>query len=349
MKRPPFIKPGDVIGITAPSFGAGTEPYISRFNSALQKFKERGYKIKTGRTCFKSDGLGISTKPEICGKELTDFYLNPEIKAIISCGGGELMCESMSFVDFDAIKKAKPKWFLGYSDNTNFLYPLATKCSVMGIYGPTITGFGKEWEKPEFDVLDLLEGRINSVQGYDKFQSPQAEEKITDYLSKYIFDQDKILTAFVPSGGKLKKASSSRTIEADGILLGGCLDVINNLIATQFDGCKKIAASGKKIIWALEACDLNPMDIRRSLWHMDNLGMFNTASAFIFGRPLGAWQQNLMGVNQYNAVTDILGKYMKPLILDCDFGHIDPAMPLVIGSETNLYVKGNNITLSYKL
>ena len=62
MKRPPFIKPGDVIGITAPSFGAGTEPYISRFNSALQKFKERGYKIKTGRTLEPVQNLKFAEK-----------------------------------------------------------------------------------------------------------------------------------------------------------------------------------------------------------------------------------------------------------------------------------------------
>lgn len=31
---------------------------------------------------------------------------------LISCGGGELMCEILNFVDFDRIKAAKPKWYL---------------------------------------------------------------------------------------------------------------------------------------------------------------------------------------------------------------------------------------------
>ena len=52
MKRPEFIKAGDTIGVTAPSFGATTEPYKSLFKSAIENLKKRGYKIKTGKTCF---------------------------------------------------------------------------------------------------------------------------------------------------------------------------------------------------------------------------------------------------------------------------------------------------------
>lgn len=50
------------------------------------------------------------------------MYLSDEADALISCGGGELMCEILDDVDFDAIKAAKPKWYMGYSDNTNFTF-----------------------------------------------------------------------------------------------------------------------------------------------------------------------------------------------------------------------------------
>ena len=39
MKIPKYIKPGDTIGVVAPSFGATTEPYIYRFQEAIKKFK----------------------------------------------------------------------------------------------------------------------------------------------------------------------------------------------------------------------------------------------------------------------------------------------------------------------
>lgn len=348
MKRPEFIKAGDTIGVTAPSFGATTEPYKSLFKSAIENLKKRGYKIKTGKTCFKNDGIGISTKPEICAKELTDFYLDGDVKAIISCGGGELMCQVMSYVDFDAIKKTKAKWFTGYSDNTNFLFPLVTKCNVMGIYGPCFPTFGKEWERTELDTIGIMEGKVSRVEGFQKFQSPLADSE-KDPFSKYVLDQEKILKSFLPSNGKIKSLPATRKISFKGLLLGGCLDVVNNLSASSFDQSAKLVKAGKKIIWCLESCDLNTMDIRRSLWHMDSLGMFKSASAFLFGRPLAAYGQNMMGLDQYNAVTGLLSKYNVPIIMDCDFGHIDPAMPLVFGAESTVTVKGNDICVKFDL
>lgn len=46
------------------------------------------------------------------------------------------MCEILDYVDFDKIRKADPKWYLGYSDNTNFTFLLTTLCDTASIYGP---------------------------------------------------------------------------------------------------------------------------------------------------------------------------------------------------------------------
>ena len=116
IRIPPSIKPGDTIGIAAPSFGATTEPYASRLKNACLQLKNRGYKIIEGECCKKSDGHGISTNPKDAARELMDFYLSPKINAIISCGGGELMCETTGFLDFEKLKSAPPKWFIGCSD-----------------------------------------------------------------------------------------------------------------------------------------------------------------------------------------------------------------------------------------
>ena len=64
MRFPKPLKKGDTIAIVAPSFGATTEPYNFRFNEAVRRFKERGYNVKIGECCYKSDGLGISTDPK---------------------------------------------------------------------------------------------------------------------------------------------------------------------------------------------------------------------------------------------------------------------------------------------
>lgn len=349
MKTPDYIKPGDTIAITAPSFGATIEPYITRFNEALKKFRERGYEVVVGDTCYMSDGLGISTDPRKAAQELTKFYLDSKIKAIISCGGGELMCETVSHIDFKALKKAKPKWFVGYSDNTNFILPLVTLCNTQAIYAQNASGFGKPWEQSEEDTFAILEGKKNTVSGYQSFQHPNAQ--IEDPLSRYVLTQPKILKTFIPTaqvGGFLKESPQDRPLIMSGTILGGCLDCVLGLSGTRLEGVKKFIKH-KKIIWALESCDLNPMDIRRALWHLKESGWFKNAAGFIIGRPYAAFEQDCMGVNQYNAVTGILDNLNVPVVLDADFGHIDPIFPLVMGAKSKIFVKGNEIKIEMGL
>ena len=56
-----------------------------------------------------------------------------------------------------------------------------------------------------------------------------------------------------------------------------------------------------------------------------------------------------MGVNQYNAVTGILGDLGVPIVLDADIGHIDPAMPLIIGADSKISVKNNEIKIEMNI
>ena len=39
MRYPDFLKPGGTLGFIAPSFGCATEPYISCFNAAQERFR----------------------------------------------------------------------------------------------------------------------------------------------------------------------------------------------------------------------------------------------------------------------------------------------------------------------
>ena len=349
IKIPPFLKKGDTIGIVAPSFGATTEPYISRFNEALKKIKERGYKIKIGECCYKDDGIGISTLPQTAARELENFYLDSEVNAIISCGGGELMCETVGFVDFQKIKNAPPKWFLGYSDNTNFIFPLVTKCNVASLYGQNATGFGKPWELSEEYAFSILEGKTNFVEGFEFFQNPSLE--VENPLSPYVFTDKKELKIFVPKNKNLVEISKTPMknflLTEEGVFLGGCLDCISNLCGTPLDNVKDFIKD-KKIIWFFESCDLNPMEIRRVLWKLKECSWFKTAKAFVFGRPYSAFCQELLGMNQYNAVTGILSDLNVPVIMDADLGHIDPVMPVVIGANSKVKIADENIKIEFE-
>ena len=57
----------------------------------------------------------------------------------------------------------------------------------------------------------------------------------------------------------------------------------------------------------------------------------------------------MFGLNQYNAVTDLLKKYNVPIIMDADIGHLAPMMPLICGSKAKATKKGETLSVEMKL
>jgi len=338
-----FLKKNGTIGFVAPSFGCNIEPYYTGFQRAQARFREMGYQIELGPNCYEGCGIGISNTPQNCGAELNEAYASEKNDVLISCGGGELMCEVLNYIDFEKIKAAGPKWYMGYSDNTNMTFLLTTLCDTASVYGPCAPVFGMEkWHPAVWDAYKLLTGEKLAMHGYDKWEkeSLKSEENPTP---SYHVTEEKILHSFI--GQEPVSAASM-----EGRLLGGCMDCLINLSGTKFDRTEEFLEKYKEdgFIWFLESCDLNVMSVRRTIWNLDNAGWFQYAKGFLIGRPL-VFGQEMMGLDQYHAVLDIVGKYQVPVIMDADIGHLPPMMPLICGSMAKVRAVGNEIEVEMKL
>ena len=75
--------------------------------------------------------------------------------------------------------------------------------------------------------------------------------------------------------------------------------------------------------------------IRRALWQLREAGWFANAKGFLIGRPL-CYCQEMMGLDHYHAVLDILGELGVPIVMDADIGHLPPHMPLLMGSYASV-------------
>lgn len=346
MRYPNYLQKNETIGFVAPSFGCATEPYYTAFKNAQKKFVEAGYKLDLGPNCYESKGIGISNTPEACGKELTESYIGNSNRAIISCGGGELMCEILDYVDFEKIKEAEPKWYMGYSDNTNFTFLLTTLCDVASIYGPCAGTFGMEpWHESVRDAFSLMTGEKNTVSGYDGWEKDSLKDAEHPLLP-YNITEKRVLKVYNPATGNITEDGD---VKVSGRLVGGCLDCLDMLVGTKFDKVPDFAEKYKEegILWFLEACDLNVMSIRRALWQLEHSGWFKYTKGFLIGRPL-CFGQELMGLDHYSAVTGLLSKYNVPIIMDADVGHFAPMMPLICGSLATITVQGNEILVEMK-
>jgi muramoyltetrapeptide carboxypeptidase LdcA involved in peptidoglycan recycling len=353
MKYPDFLPENGTISFAAPSFGCATEPYHTAFMHALDRFHQMGYRTKLGPNCLVQEGIGISNTPQLCAKELQETYLDDEGDVIISCGGGELMCEILPYLDWEKLAQAKPKWYMGFSDNTNFTFLSATCLDTAAVYGPCAAAFGMEpWHESLEDAFAILTGKSRNVHGYDRWEREGIKDE-EHPLAPYQVTEPVVLHSFLPEREPdgtaiLRHAAAEDEIRLEGRLIGGCMDCLVNLLGTSFDHVAQFNRryEHENIIWFMEACDLNLMSIRRAIWQMKNAGWFEHLAGFLIGRPL-CFGEEAFGIDQYRAVTDLLAEYGVPVIMDLDIGHLPPMMPLVVGAYAAVEVKENDIQIAY--
>lgn len=333
MKEPKPLRPGESILAIAPSFGVTTEPYATRYFAAKERFLRRGYRVEEGPCVFLNEGVAASASPEMRAKEILDGYRS-EAALLLSVGGGETMCDVLPHLDFEALSALPPKWFMGFSDNTNLCFPLATLSGVVSIYGPCFPSFhGKKWRLAEEDAWRMLGGETH-FEGYPKYS---------------ISRSDPAHPLWAPRMTQAKRIVEARPGEAqEGTILGGCLDCLLTLCGTKFDRVKAFQAEHPEgVLWFLEACDLSPLGIRRGLFQLKEAGWFENAKGFYLGRAL-CRDLETFGLNAHQAAIDVLAPLGKPLYLDVDLGHLAPSMPLKIGARARVEIRDGNLLIDYK-
>lgn len=261
------------------------------------------------------------------------------------------MCEILDYVDFDRIRMAQPKWYMGYSDNTNMTFLLATLCDTASIYGPCASSFGMEpWHQSLEDAMLLLQGKKLTMRGFDMWESESLKDEEHPY-APYHLTETSVIKYILPDGRNniesCVQVDASELIDFSGRLLGGCTDCLVNLLGTKYD---KVGAFTEKykedgILWFLEACDLNLMSIRRAMWQMDHAGWFQNCKGFLIGRPRIGMGAEEFGIDHYQAAYEMIRKYNVPVLMDVDIGHLSPMMPLICGSMARVVSDGLNYSV----
>ena len=353
MRYPKQLYHGQTIGFVAPSFGAVMEPYASALTSAEEIFEDMGYKYLEYPCARKSDGFGISSDPRTCAREIEEAWQDDRSDVVMSCGGGELMCETISFIDFDKLKNTPPKWFMGYSDNTNLVHLLVTLCDTAAIYGPCAPAFGMhDWHESVSDAFDILahdidEDRCLTYHSYDGWQLESLKDEDHPY-EPYNIDTPLNMEAYAYADGKYQKVND---VTLEGRLIGGCVDCLSNLVGTKFDKTSDFTKSCEEgVVWMLESCELTPMDMRRSLWQMYMAGWFDNANGFVFGRP-DLYGETSFDKDYKQVVLDFFDEFdiHTSCIFDADFGHKPPMIPVIMGSSGKCHFQDNKFSIKMKL
>ncbi|RKD30013.1 S66 family peptidase [Thermohalobacter berrensis] len=330
IRYPEPLKVGDTIGITAPSSGV-TGVISYRLDNAIKQLQELGYKIVETDSVRRQNKL-TSAPPNIRAKEFTSLYLDRDVKAIIPPWGGEFLMSMLSYLDFQKLKEAEPKWILGFSDTSTLLFTLTLNLNIATAHGPNALDFGGT--PIHYSVLDSL--KILSLENGQNFQQRSMDKYQKEWLevTKNTFPPYN-LTEKV----EWKVLGNEKEIKMGGRFIGGNLDVICKLIGTPFAPVRKFIDKYKSdgFIWYFESCEMNSTDIYRTLWQMKQNGWFEGCNGFLFGRPEG--YSDVADFTLVDALKYSLSDLDIPVVYDVDIGHMPPQLTLINGAYGEVAVK----------
>ena len=337
-RYPAPLRPGDTIGVTAPS--SGVDPGMrARLEHNVAWLRDRGYEVRLG-DCLDGERYVSATKQRRAA-ELTSMLADPDVRAIVPPWGGELLIDLLGQLDWHTLATLDPTWVVGFSDVSTLLLPLTTRLGWASIHGTNLMDTAyrvpdglAHWTtlaglEPGADITQRSPGRYRD-DGWDDYRgNPTVEEMTLTGEGSW---------TLVGGGG----------IDVSGRLVGGCIETVSHLAGTPFGdvpGYGELHA-GDGVVVYLEAAEHGAYDVARALHGLRLAGWFEHATAVLVGRTRAPGTPDL---SQHDAVRDALGMLDLPIVLDVEIGHCQPFLPLVNGALARVVVDGERREITQQL
>lgn len=306
MRYPKFLKQGDTIGICAPSAGVGRK--LERYDFFLSKLQEEGYKIKESASVRVNNVRSATARKR--GAEFNETISDKDVDMLLCASGGDFMLEMMPYVDFDLIDQ-NPKWISGMSDPTNILFTVTTKLDIATLYGHNAS-YNFDNPKPDKMFFSYLKGDLRVQKSYQKYVS-----FINSINEETVYESVRWL--------------SKKQQKISGRLIGGCIEVIDKLIGTDFDYTNSFIERYRNdgIVWYFDIFNMSAYDFYITLLQFKNAGWFRHCNGVLVGRPAFPRVEDEK-LNYEKALDKALGQI--PHICEMDIGHTDPSMTLINGA-----------------
>ena len=139
---PKSIKPGDTIGVIAPS-DLIREKDLEYINKSKKLFEDLGYKVKFGKN-VSVNTLNYGATAKQRAKDINEMFADKEVKAIIAARGGEDSNCTFDYIDYEIVKN-NPKIICGFSDTNSIANIIYEKTGLVTFNGPTFKSL-TSWE-----------------------------------------------------------------------------------------------------------------------------------------------------------------------------------------------------------
>lgn len=330
MIYPKFLEANDTIGVFAPSAGVGGK--TESFQKSIDNIKANGYKVIETKS-VRNIGQRSNTK-EIRCDEFHSLLENKDVKLIIAATGGDYNLEMLPCIKDEFIME-NPKWFMGYSDPTAISYYITTKFDIATMYGRNAGSFDQiKLHKSLNDTFEIMKGNLICQNSFEKYESLDEPLEGEYNLKEEVYWQ-------LINGEKDNQGNDS--LDVSGRLIGGCLELIQNIIGTKYDFTKEFLDRYNDNIWFLDVFAMNAAELLSALLHMKFCGYFQKTKAIIIGRVMFSDST----LEEYLA--ELSREIDLPIIFNADIGHVKPTMTLINGSMAELKVIDGKGSLKMEL
>lgn len=334
--KPPMLKPGDTVATVSSSWGgAGDEEIRWRYEQGKERL-EQVFGLNVVEMPHTLSGTDfVYRHPEKRAEDLMQAFVDPSIKAIISCIGGSDSIRMLPFIDFEQIHR-NPKIVTGYSDSTVSHF-LCMKAGISSFYGLSLlndlaeniemSDYTVEWTKKVLFSSDPI-GRI------------PVSPIWTNQRLEWVMNNKNRARTFQKNGDyELLQGEKNVT----GRLIGGCLEVIDMIKGTAL--FPKLSAFDGAILFLETSEEMPPVWlVEDSLRSYGMMGIFDRINGMILGKPYG---HQLYA--EYNSVVKTIlaefGKERMPVLANASFGHNEPKCLLPYGALAEIRCEQPEFTI----
>ncbi|MFT3910143.1 MAG: LD-carboxypeptidase [Ferruginibacter sp.] len=296
---PPYINPGNTIGITCPAGYMAAE----KVSTCIQTLQAWGYEVMIGKTIGSTSQNYFSGTDEERIDELQAMLDDKNIHAILFGRGGYGMGRIIDKLNFKKFIQ-HPKWLIGYSDITILHTHLLSNYNIASMHAPMAGAFNDIENSKEY-----IEALHNAMTG--------------------------------------KKASYScishplnRKGDVEGILIGGNLTLLTNIIGTASDFDTK-----NKILF-IEDIGEYLYKIDRMLYQLKRSGKFDKLRGLILGGFTDMKDtERHFGKTMDELIKEVVAEYNFPVCFNFPVGHSKENLALKVGVAYRLKVGGKKTIL----
>ena len=306
---PRALKKGDLIGLVTP----GSPITREQLDGAIQKLEGLGFRTYHQESVLSEYGYLAGKDPERT-EELMHMFNNKEVKGIWCVRGGYGSIRILSRLDYEAIGQ-NPKVFIGYSDITALLTTIYEQTGLVTFHGPVGTSDFNRFSVKSMDKVLMNPG--------PDYRYPYKRDKGTRKNPE--FDR------YTIRGG-----------EAEGLLIGGNISVLDSIIGTSFE------PDFENNIVYLEEIEEKTRRVDKMLFHLLEATNLKLAAGIAMGVMGGCNINDEPRLTLKQAIWDLLAPLEMPISYGLSFGHIEQIITLPNGIKANLNADRNSLKLLEK-